>query len=147
MEDTAEHYKNVRESIEFFTMRTAEKENEDPAGSSLLEDTAENSSHRGHSREFYCTDHSKNREPSRDLQMESTMKNKNSRETNVVNGKEYTFRRRQQELYTYRLQQTPYRDIQMRKEQRKDIVFPTHKGHGRELCTIFAHGGNSKRIL
>jgi hypothetical protein len=67
--------------------------------------------------------------------------------TNVVNSKEYTFRGRQQELYTYRLQQTPYRDIQMRKEQRKDIVFPTHKGHGRELCTIFAHRGNSKRIL
>jgi hypothetical protein len=43
---------HVRDSIELFTRRTAEKENEDSTGRSHFEDTAENSIHSGHSREF-----------------------------------------------------------------------------------------------
>jgi hypothetical protein len=51
MEKTAEHYKNVGDSIELFTRRTAEEDNEDPTGSSHLEDTAGSSTvHRGHRR-------------------------------------------------------------------------------------------------
>jgi hypothetical protein len=56
MEDTAEHYKNVGDSIELYTRRTAEEENEEPTGIFHSEDTAGNSTvHRGHSKEFYCT--------------------------------------------------------------------------------------------
>jgi hypothetical protein len=51
MEDTAEHHKNVGDGIELNTRRAAEKENEDPTGSSHLEDTAGSSTvHRGQSR-------------------------------------------------------------------------------------------------
>jgi hypothetical protein len=56
MEDTAEHSKKRRQhTVELYTRRTEEQENEDPTGNSHLEDTAENSTHRGHSKEFYCT--------------------------------------------------------------------------------------------
>ncbi len=64
MEDTG--YKHVGDSIELhvYSRSTAEKENEDPTGSSPLKDTAENSTHRGHSREFYCTVHRGQSRPS-----------------------------------------------------------------------------------
>jgi hypothetical protein len=63
MEDTAEHYKNVGDSIEFYTRRTAEEENEDPAGSSHLEDTQQGVLQYIEDKAY----HPKNRQPSRDL--------------------------------------------------------------------------------